>query len=83
MDKLFTFEIGTQYTWTGKSTKGVDKNKFGDLKNIFAAISGKIRFLLKTKVFITTLSLIGAVLANNDITADEKTAIKIQFQVSE
>jgi hypothetical protein len=27
--------------------------------------------------------LIGAVLANNDITADEKTAIKIQFQVSE
>ena len=38
-DKLFTYEIGTQYT--GKSTKGVDKNKFGDLKNIFAAIPGK------------------------------------------
>ena len=28
------YEIGTQYTWTGKSTKGVDKNKFVDLKNV-------------------------------------------------
>ena len=45
-DKLFTYEIGTQYT--GISTKGVDKNKFGDLKNIFAAIPGKIRFFLQT-----------------------------------
>jgi hypothetical protein len=47
MYKLFTYEIGTQYTWTGKSTKGVEKNKFGDLKNILSAISGKITFLLK------------------------------------
>ncbi len=49
----------TQYfffNWRGTATKKnlntmkwpVDKNKFGDLKNIFAAISGKIRFLLKT-----------------------------------
>jgi hypothetical protein len=27
--------------------------------------------------------VVGAVLANNDITADEKTSVKIQFQVSE
>nr|CAH0098816.1 unnamed protein product [Daphnia galeata] len=58
------YEIGTQYKWTGKSTKGVDENKFVDLKNIFAAISG-------------------AVLGDNDITANEKTTIIIQFQVSE
>jgi hypothetical protein len=49
MDKLFTNEIGTQYTSTGKSMKGVDKNKFDDFKNIFAAISGKIRFFYKLK----------------------------------
>jgi hypothetical protein len=50
MDKLFTYEIGTQYT--GKSTKGVDKKKFGDLKNIFAAISRKIRFFFYKLKFV-------------------------------
>jgi hypothetical protein len=41
MDKLFTYEIGLQFTWTGKSTKGVTKNKFGELKNVFSAICGR------------------------------------------
>lgn len=43
MEKLFSYEIGTKFTWTGKSSKGIEKAKFSDLKNIYAAISGKDR----------------------------------------
>ncbi|XP_045034789.1 uncharacterized protein LOC123475809 [Daphnia magna] len=64
MEKLFTCEIGMHYTWTGKSTKEFEKEKFSDLKNIYAAICG-------------------AVLGNKDLSSDEKTSVKIQFQVTE
>lgn len=43
MEKLFSYEIGIKFTWTGKSSKGIEKAKFSDLKNIYAAISGKDR----------------------------------------
>ncbi|KZR97123.1 Uncharacterized protein APZ42_008184, partial [Daphnia magna] len=49
--------------WTGKSTKEFEKEKFSDLKNIYAAICG-------------------AVLGNKDLSSDEKTSVKIQFQVT-
>ncbi|XP_057380467.1 uncharacterized protein LOC130702870 [Daphnia carinata] len=38
MEKLFTYEIGMQYTWTGKPTKEFEKEKFSNLTNIYAAI---------------------------------------------
>ena len=41
MEKLFSDEIGTKFTWTRKSSKGIEKEKFCDLKNIYAAICGK------------------------------------------
>jgi hypothetical protein len=43
MEKIFSYEIGTKFTWTGKSSKGIKKAKFSDLKDIYAAISGKDR----------------------------------------
>ncbi|KAK4017402.1 hypothetical protein OUZ56_032714 [Daphnia magna] len=64
MEKLFTCQIGMHYIWTGKSTKQLEKQKFSDLKNIYAAICG-------------------AVLGNKDLSSDEKTSVKIQFQVTE
>ncbi|KAI9556075.1 hypothetical protein GHT06_018642 [Daphnia sinensis] len=64
MEKLFTCEIRMHYTWTGKSTKELEKEKFSDLKNIYAANCG-------------------AVLGNKDLSSDEKTSVKIQFQVTE
>ncbi|XP_045034861.1 uncharacterized protein LOC123477398 [Daphnia magna] len=64
MEKLFSYEIGTKFTWTGKSSKGIEKAKFSDLKNIYAAISG-------------------AVLGNKDLAGDEKTTVKVQYQVTE
>ncbi|KAK4006374.1 hypothetical protein OUZ56_011527 [Daphnia magna] len=57
MEKLFSYEIGTKFTWTGKSSRGIEKAKFSDLKNIYAAIS--------------------------DLAGDEKTTVKVQYQVTE
>ncbi|KAK4009724.1 hypothetical protein OUZ56_018870 [Daphnia magna] len=64
MEKLFSYEIGTKFTWTGKSSKGIEKAKFSDLKNIYAGTSG-------------------AVLGNKDLAGDEKTTVKVQYQVTE
>ncbi|XP_045032086.1 uncharacterized protein LOC123474223 [Daphnia magna] len=57
MEKLFSYEIGTKFTWTGKSSKGIEKAKFSDLKNIYAAISGAVLSVTKTLLVMRKLQL--------------------------
>lgn len=86
MEKLFTCEIGMHYTWTGKSTKEFEKEKFSDLKNIYAAICGGLQTHLISSYSYNEINCsfsIGAVLGNKDLSSDEKTSVKIQFQVTE
>ena len=41
MSLIFTFEIGSMYTWTGKSKGHGIKKKLANLSNLVSAIKGK------------------------------------------